>query len=157
MSRSDVICACCHQEVYRSDETYAGLSGGACIELDLDEDLELYRRLVQRASGFLEIWWRSPYSKGEGGSLEKAKIVEDGHHGQFDLAFCSTICLRSYLNSRVDALEGVVQSWYLSRVRFTLEQGDDSKAISEWQSYFGCSRQEAEEVVANLKDGNTSQ
>jgi len=58
--------------------------------------------------GFLSITWHGAHDGGEGRDREigaSVQIAKDVRGGQFDLYFCSTKCLRSYLNFCVDELD----------------------------------------------------
>ncbi len=58
--------------------------------------------------GFLYISWHGVHDGGTGNDKEigaMIEIVSKVGGGQFDLYFCSTKCLRSYLNYCVDELE----------------------------------------------------
>ncbi len=58
--------------------------------------------------GFLSLIWHGAHDDGEGKDREWHVIVEiarDVRGGQYNIYFCSTKCLRSYLNFCVDELE----------------------------------------------------
>lgn len=58
--------------------------------------------------GFLRLIWHGAHDGGLGrdsGIDAHVEIVEDAHGGQADLYFCSTRCLRGFLNACVDELE----------------------------------------------------
>lgn len=93
--------------------------------------------------------WRSPYSRGEGGQLKWVSLIEESDD-QFELSFCSTNCLRTYLNSKVKALENEIQDWYTDRIRYVSEENGRSAAVQEWCRYFGCSMEEAEKALNEL-------
>ena len=61
-----------------------------------------------RMHGFLAIDWHGAHDGGKGIDRDIYEIVEiakEVRGGQFDLCFCSTKCLRAYLNFCVDELE----------------------------------------------------
>ena len=61
-----------------------------------------------RLDAFICINWHGAHDEGTGEDREIYEFVslaEDCRRGQFDLYFCSTKCLRAFLNSWVDALE----------------------------------------------------
>ena len=156
MSFADRICDFCDQGIFFNDETFTSLTGGACLPVELDEserEAKMRKKIEQQADGFLGISWRAPYSRGEGGKLESVRLVEQGHQGQFELEFCSTSCLRSYLNLQVDSLEELVKTWCFENVRYTLSQGDRSTAVEELARHFQCSQAQAEEAASALLNG----
>ncbi|MBI4529015.1 MAG: hypothetical protein HY695_34895 [Deltaproteobacteria bacterium] len=58
--------------------------------------------------GFLRLIWHGAHNGGTGpdaGTEGSLDIVEDARGGQADLYFCSTGCLRQFLNECVDELE----------------------------------------------------
>ena len=58
--------------------------------------------------GFMRFIWHGAHSGGlvqDSGIEAHVDIVEDTRGGQADLYFCSTICLREFLNACVDELE----------------------------------------------------
>jgi len=61
-----------------------------------------------RMDGFLALDWHGAHDGGQGRGrdiFERIEIAKDVRGGQFDILFCSTKCLRAYLNFCVDALE----------------------------------------------------
>lgn len=137
-------CRSCGENIFKETETFVRLTGGGLVE-----------RIVKNnpVSAFLSISWRSPYSKGEGGVLETVRLVDFSEDRQFDLRFCSSACLRSYLNSEVDALDSKIHDWYIERILEVLEESGRSFAIDEWCRYFGCSISEAEEAISKAEEG----
>jgi hypothetical protein len=101
---TDFVCPMCQSKRVGEPHEFVGLSGGAASEAS------------DCAEGFLAIYLHPregpPFgpdavagqaaSETEGAELE---IVRDTHVGQFDLYFCSTDCLRRFLNECVDELE----------------------------------------------------
>ena len=58
--------------------------------------------------GFLDLTWHGAHDGGEGKDKEigtSLSIARDVQGGQFDIYFCSTNCLRAFLNHCVDELE----------------------------------------------------
>jgi len=67
----------------------------------------------KRMSGFLHTSWHGAHYGGRGkdkGIGATIVIAQNVKGGQFELYFCSTKCLRSYLNYCVDELERKVSS-----------------------------------------------
>lgn len=63
-----------------------------------------------RLDGFLDITWHGAHTNDGGIGLspdcfENLSIASDVRGGQFDICFCSTKCLRDFLNHAVDTLE----------------------------------------------------
>ena len=61
-----------------------------------------------RIAGFLSLTWHGAHDDGEGEFREQdhfIDIVDKAPDGQFHLSFCSTSCLRAFLNNAVDELE----------------------------------------------------
>ena len=67
-----------------------------------------------RLDGFLDICWHGAHIE-EGGKGEYPNIFKnislarDVIGGQFDIYFCSTICLRAFLNNAIDQLENEIE------------------------------------------------
>jgi hypothetical protein len=64
---------------------------------------------------FLTMTWHGAHpdtggSGGDAGIHASIDIADTVAHGQFDLYFCSTACLRQFLNDCVDALEARIES-----------------------------------------------
>jgi hypothetical protein len=90
----DGSCPVCRQSRVGEPHEFVGFSGGACSadEANVGEAfLDLFIHPAEDDS-----------SRGAGAHLE---LVKDASHGQFDLLFCSTACLRSFFNACVDELE----------------------------------------------------
>jgi hypothetical protein len=98
------VCPICEAKRVGEPHEFVGLSGGAASESG------------ENGEGFLTIYAHpqevppfaspqvvgAPIGQSEGAELE---IVRDTNFGQFDLCFCSTSCLRRFLNTCVDELE----------------------------------------------------
>lgn len=139
-------CRHCGENVFKETETFVILAGGALV-----------RRVVKSnpVKAFLSLKWRAPFSRGEGGMLKSVDIVDYSDDRQFDLRFCSSACLRNFLNSQVDALDGQIDEWYRDRLLVVLEQSGRSVAVDEWRRYFGGSISEAEEAIDKLSSDAT--
>ena len=88
--------------------------------------------------------------------LKSVDIVDYSDDHQFELRFCSSACLRTYLNSQVDALDGQISEWYRDRLLVVLEESGRSVAIDEWRRYFGGSISEAEAEIDKLSSLNAT-
>lgn len=61
-----------------------------------------------KIAGYLSFVWHGAHDEGEGDFREMdhmIDIVDKAPDGQFQLSFCSTSCLRKFLNQAVDELE----------------------------------------------------
>lgn len=97
-----VICSECEQSVQSESEGFAGIAGG-CIQPD--------NRYEEDAVGFFDVYWKVAPSLG-GRMLNQAFFdEEEGKSGQFECYFCSMMCLRNFMNSRLDELERQVEEY----------------------------------------------
>lgn len=101
----EFLCPWCRKNKVGEPHSMAQLSGGALWQSGKDSSAS-----ANDLAGFLEIGWHGAHSE-EGGegrdanvclSLELATKVAGG---QFEFYFCSTKCLRAFLNFCVDELE----------------------------------------------------
>ena len=98
------LCPWCQQNKVLEPHSFAVLSGGALL-MDREED---YGSADDNMDGYLELLWHGAHDGGEGKNREigaRVQIAHDVRGGQFEVYFCSTECLRSYLNYCVDVLE----------------------------------------------------
>ncbi|HEV8068447.1 MAG TPA: hypothetical protein VGP76_11975 [Planctomycetaceae bacterium] len=80
------------------------LEGGALL---LDRKRE-NSRVSNALSGYLALIWHGAHDHSIGDDrhlFTTMNLVDDAIGGQFSLAFCSTACLRAFLNSLVNELE----------------------------------------------------
>jgi hypothetical protein len=80
------------------------LSGGAVL-YDRKRENSVHTKYL---SGFLTLSWHGAHDDGEGDERDigaTVEIAQDTRGGQFDMYFCSTACVRAFLNSWVDAIE----------------------------------------------------
>jgi len=99
-------CAWCKKKSIYKPDSSAVLSGGAML---------INRRTGDggpddRLDGFLSLSWygADTYNGGQGVDpdiYKRIDIARDITGGQYDINFCSTKCLRAFLNHAVDALE----------------------------------------------------
>ncbi len=88
----------------------AALSGGAMLVNRKTGDGGPDPRL----DGFLSLTWHGAHTN-EGGQgkypdvYEPLEIAKDVKGGQYEISFCSTKCLRAFLNYAVDTLEKKVK------------------------------------------------
>jgi hypothetical protein len=89
----------------------------------------------KRMDGFLRLDWHGAHDSGVGHDREiggSIELVRDCRGGQFEMYFCSTPCLRAFLNSCVDALEEAVSRERDKRAKFGPEyESSSTKAIAK--------------------------
>jgi hypothetical protein len=56
-------------------------------------------------AGSLSLTWHQAHAELEIAAYETVEIVSDSVNGQYELLFCSTRCMRAFLNACVDELE----------------------------------------------------
>jgi hypothetical protein len=98
------MCPVCKNKGVHEPNSFAFLSAGALSEKGGSKNL----------LGFFDIGWHGAHLDmgGVGVYPDKGghvKIAEDAVGGQFELYFCSTECLRKFLNHCVDELEEKIQ------------------------------------------------
>jgi hypothetical protein len=97
-------CPWCKKGKVFEPHSMAILEGGACL---------MNRRTAcggtdDRMDAFLQLTWHGAHDHGIGDDRElytSVPVAEDCVGGQFELYFCSTKCLRAFLNSWVDELD----------------------------------------------------
>ena len=101
-------CPMCGAAKVFEPHSFATLSGGALLVDratncgEMSDDLD----------GFLSLHWHGAHESGVGidpGKYCKVDLALDCRGGQFEFYFCSTKCLRQFLNKCVDELENEVQ------------------------------------------------
>ena len=68
--------------------------------------------MAMDAAAFLTVSWHGAHSGGQGaraGVHASLDVADSVANGQFDLYFCSTTCLRGFLNYIVDELESKIE------------------------------------------------
>jgi hypothetical protein len=102
-------CPWCGENKVLEPHSFATLSGGAMLMDRKDRS----GGPDDNMDGFLYLLWHGAHDAGEGTDREIGVIVDiarDVRGGQFDIYFCSTKCLRSYLNFCVDELENKINA-----------------------------------------------
>jgi hypothetical protein len=99
-------CAWCKRDKVSEPHSMAVLSGGAILINRKTGDGGPDPRL----DGFLCLTWHGAHTneRGQGEYPDMYKTIEiarDVKGGQFDMNFCSTKCLRAFLNYTIDMLE----------------------------------------------------
>ena len=98
------ICPQCRQRRVFEPHSFAVLSGGACL-LDPDSG---DGGPDDRMQGFLDLTWHGAHGSGRGEHRDRYStlpLVCDAAGGQYELYFCSSGCLRQFLNDCVDEFE----------------------------------------------------
>jgi hypothetical protein len=98
------LCPWCEKNRVLEPHSFAILGGGALL-MDREDDSD---GPDEKMAGFLHLSWHGAHDGGLGkdkGISASIEIAQAVRGGQFDLYFCSTKCLRSYLNYCVDELE----------------------------------------------------
>lgn len=100
------LCPWCRENKVLEPHSFAHLGGGAVL-MNRDED---YGGPSDDMKGYLYIGWHGAHLEdgGEGIDADLHANVHIADHvigGQFGLYFCSTACLRAFLNHCVDKLE----------------------------------------------------
>jgi hypothetical protein len=101
---TDGVCPWCKTGKVNEPHSMAILNGGAML---MNDD-RTCGGMDGRLDGFLSLIWHGAHSGGEGDFPEASgmvSIADDCGGGQFEMYFCSTDCLRAYLNHCVDRLE----------------------------------------------------
>lgn len=90
-------------------EEHVQIHGGALLLEDASASGTQAATLVDNLQAFLFMDWETNHSDGISRYAE-LEIACDVKKGQFSLLFCSTKCLRSFLNTCVDKLEQEVKN-----------------------------------------------
>ncbi len=110
----NALCPWCQKNKVLEPHSFAMLGGGALLMNRKDNS----GGPNDKMDGFLYIAFHGAHNgglgkdQGIGGMIELARDVRGG---QFDLYFCSTRCLREYLNYCVDELEEKIKKGRTSR------------------------------------------
>ena len=103
------LCPVCSKNKVWEPHSMAILSAGALLLLDRKED---YWGPSDDMNGYFDLWWHGAHDGGEGENREidvGVSIIREVQGGQTHLYFCSTKCLRHFLNSCVDELETKIE------------------------------------------------
>ena len=98
------LCPWCRKNKVLEPHSFAVIDGGALL-INREDDSG---GPDDNMDGFLSITWHGAHDGGVGKDRDigaTVQIAKDVRGGQFDLYFCSTKCLRSYLNFCVDELD----------------------------------------------------
>ena len=101
---SKPLCPWCRKKKVYEPHSMAVVGGGALL---LDRSKKIGAP-SERMEGFLDFSWHGAHDGGSGNGREiytRLEIIGDVTGGQFNLYFCSTACLRKFLNACVDELD----------------------------------------------------
>lgn len=112
------VCPICKKNKVWEPHSFVVLWGGAIEKKGRDH----YESTIENANivGVLNLDWHGAHDDGEGEFREigiTVDIVDKATGGNFDLYFCSTSCLREFLNKAVDALEQGMQECMKEQTR----------------------------------------
>ena len=101
------VCPVCGENKVFEPHSFAILTAGALL-MNRAED---YGGRSDDLDGFLTLGWHGAHEGGVGADRDigcNLDIMQDTFGGQGELYFCSTECLRNFLNQSVDALENMI-------------------------------------------------
>ena len=108
VSPSRSLCPQCGKGRVNEPHSMAILAGGAMRVVDAKAKSA---EIAEDCIGFLDLVWHGGHDDGGGADREvdaRLPVAEDTPGGQFEFYFCSTPCLRSFLNACVDELEAKI-------------------------------------------------
>ena len=97
------VCPSCRKRKVFEPHSMAILNAGAMRQVGQDR-----YEMATDTRAFMTLIWHGAHSGGKGELSEvyaSVDVADEVANGQFDLYFCSTSCLRKFLNYCVDALE----------------------------------------------------
>jgi hypothetical protein len=101
-------CSWCQKDKITEPYSMAVLSGGALLLNNSGDTSKLSNNL----SGFFYLTWHGAHNNQQvidGEIYETLLIAHNVEGGQFSIYFCSTNCVRAFLNKLVDDLESKVK------------------------------------------------
>lgn len=93
--------------------------------MDRQTNCGVYDDNMNNMDGFLYLAWHDHENDSDGPGL--IRIAQDVRGGQFDLYFCSTKCLREFLNHCVDELEQSMKPCPKKRTIKTAKKNEPSE------------------------------
>jgi hypothetical protein len=109
------VCPWCRKRKVYEPHSMAILNAGAMRQVGRDR-----YEMATDTRAFMTLMWHGAHSGGKGDISEvyaSVDVADEVANGQFDLYFCSTACLRRFLNYCVDALEERMEAARLKRKR----------------------------------------
>lgn len=100
----------CKKNKVMEPHSMAILAGGAMRVIDRKKKSAT---IADDCIGFLDVVWHGAHGGGNGSDREicaRVPLADDTPAGQFEFYFCSTRCLREFLNACVDELETKVKN-----------------------------------------------
>ncbi len=101
------LCPQCRKAKVLEPHSMAILSAGA-LRMDRKTDSG---KMSDNLDGFLSLTWHGAHDNGAGDNRDiytSVYVADSVGGGQFDVYFCSTDCLRAFLNECVDALDAKI-------------------------------------------------
>lgn len=117
---SKPVCPQCGKGAVMEPHSMAILSGGA---MRVTDAATKSAEIAADCIGFLDLTWHSGHGETEGGADARVSLADETPNGQFEFYFCSTGCLRAFLNASVNALEAKI-----AKTRARRGQGRPPKA-----------------------------
>ncbi len=105
VSEGASVCPVCKAKEISGEKERAFIHGGAILLGEASDNGTQKFQLIDELQAFLYFDWESG-NQDKYAELELATAVKKG---QFNFTFCSTTCLRSFLNSCVDNLENRIR------------------------------------------------
>lgn len=109
------ICPWCRKRKVYEPHSMAILNAGAMRQVGKDR-----YEMATDVQAFMTLVWHGAHTGGKGKFPEvfaSVDVADQVVHGQFDLYFCSTSCLRGFLSYCVDALEQRIEAARLKKAR----------------------------------------
>lgn len=119
------VCPWCREHKVYEPHSMAILNAGAMRQVGKDS-----YEMATDTKAFLTLMWHGAHSGGKGELPEihaSVNIADEVANGQFDLYFCSTTCLRGFLNYCVDELQKRMDSARSKRKRSSSPARDHAK------------------------------
>lgn len=120
------VCPWCRKRKVYEPHSMAILNAGAMAQVGRGRF-----QIATNAHAFMTLLWHGAHSGGRGKLAEvyaSVDIAEEVANGQFNLYFCSTSCLRGFLNYCVDMLEKRIRAARSKKTRVSRLRGIKSMA-----------------------------
>ena len=127
------ICPICKKEkVFTKNDRHIEISGGGLFVLNKKEE---YKKSIPETEGFLSLVWYEKVKNKNGISLWDGSymdIVERSANGIYSLSFCSTKCLREFINKCLDEFERRVEK-RKELIRKALDKYEKQRKGKKWK------------------------
>jgi hypothetical protein len=120
------VCPWCRKRKVYEPHSMAILNAGAMRQVGKDR-----YEMATDTQAFMTLMWHGAHPGGKGDLRDvyaSVHIADEVANGQFDLYFCSTACLRGFLNYCVDALEERMEAARLKKERTSRGAGRRTRA-----------------------------